>query len=303
MNCTFYRKLLIWLSMFIHRDIMKRLLIILLGATLLFSGCVDQATVENGDNVSVDYVGSFVDGEVFDTSIETVANENGILNVVRDYAPLELSVGARQVIPGFDEGMIGMKVGESKTVTIPPEDAYGATNPELIDAIPAEEVVPTIIPRIIEVPLPEFEATFGTESQVGAIVIPPGTNYSFTVMNLSSMVELSHNFEIGDVLPSQPGIPWNWTVSKMDDTNITLQSDVQVGEMIQYMNYPWDSTVVDANEDNIILQHNPIPDETFQTPYGPVKVSFNGDSILMDRNGKFAGKTLVFDITLISIDE
>jgi len=51
------------------------------------------------------------------------------------------------------------------------------------------------------------------------------------------------------------------------------------------------------------LQHNPIPDQTIQTPYGPVKVSFNEDSIMIDRNTKFAGKTLVFNITLVSIDK
>lgn len=269
---------------------------------MLFSGCVDQATVENGDNVSVDYVGSFVDGEVFDTSIEAVASENDILNMARDYEPLKISVGAGQVIPGFDKAMVGMKVGENKTVTIPPEDAYGVANPELIEVMSVEEVVPAIIPRIVMAPLPEFEATFGTESQVGDVVTPPGTNFSFTVMNISSEVELSRNFDIGDVLPSQPGVPWNWTVSKMDDTNITLQSDAQVGEVVQ-LNYPWDSTVVDVNEDSIILKHNPIPDEIFQTPYGPIKVSFNGDSIMMDHNHEFAGKTLVFDITLVSIDE
>jgi len=281
---------------------MKRVLIILLGTMLLFSGCIDQGTVENGDNVSVDYVGSFVDGAVFDTSIEAVASENGILNMARNYEPLKLSVGAGQVISGFDKAMVGMKVGESKIVTIPPEDAYGISNPELIDAMPRKEVMPAIIPRIIEAPLSEFEATFGTESQVGDVVTPNGTNFSFTVINISSNVSLSRNFEIGDALPPQPGIPWNWTVSKMDDTNITLHSDAQVGEVVQ-LNYPWNSTVVDVNKDSIVLQHNPIPDQTIQTPYGPVKVSFNEDSIMIDRNTKFAGKTLVFNITLVSIDK
>lgn len=287
---------------FLHRDTMRRILMIILGAMLISSGCVDRRTVENGDNVSVDYVGAFVDGEVFDTSIATVASENDLLNPARNYEPLKLSVGAQQVIPGFDAGMVGMEEGESKTVTIPPEDAYGVVNPEMVDAMPIEEMVPTIIPRVVEIPLPEFEATFGTEAKVGDIVTPPETNFSFTVMNLSSEVKLSYNFDIGDELPSQPGIPWNWTVSEMDDVNITLQSDLKKDSVINYMNYPWDSTVVYIKEDGIILQHNPIPDKTFQTPYGPIKISFNDESIMMDRNHELAGKTLVFDITLVSIE-
>lgn len=298
----FYRKLFILRFLFVHRDIMKRVLIILLGAMLLVSGCVDQATVEYGDNVSVDYVGSFVDGEVFDTSIESVASENGMLNMVRDYTPFKLSVGAGQAIPGFDKAIVGMKVGDSKTVTIPPEDAYGVVNPEFIEAMPVEEVVPAIIQKVIEVPLPVFEATFGPDSKVGDVVAPPGTNLSFTVMNISSDISLSYNFDIGDVLPPQPGIPWNWTVSKIDDTNITLRSDAKVGDVVQ-LDYPWNSTVVDVNENSIVLRHNPIPETTIPTPYGPVKLSFNGDSIMIDRNHEFAGKTLVFNITLVSIDK
>lgn len=269
---------------------------------LLSSGCVDRRAVENGDDVSVDYVGAFVDGVVFDTSIAAVANENNLLNPERNYEPLKLSVGAQQVIPGFDAGMVGMEIGESKTVTIPPEDAYGAVNSEMVDVMPIKETVPATIPRTIEVPLPEFEATFGADTKVGDTITPPEMNFSFTVLNISSMVELSYNFNIGDDLPSQQGISWNWTVSKLDDTNITLQSDLEIGNVVQYMNYPWTSTVVDIKDDGIILQHNPIPDEAFQTPYGPIKVSFDDESITMDRNHELAGKTLVFNITLISIE-
>ena len=67
--------------------------------------------VKPGDVVRVNYTGKFEDGEVFDSS--------------EGKEPLEFQVGAGMVIQGFDEAMVGMKVGESKTVTIPPEKGYG----------------------------------------------------------------------------------------------------------------------------------------------------------------------------------
>jgi peptidylprolyl isomerase len=69
--------------------------------------------VKQGDTVEVDYTGKFENGEVFDSSVD------------RD--PLMFRAGAGQVIPGFDKAVLGMKVGDSKTVTIPPEEAYGTS--------------------------------------------------------------------------------------------------------------------------------------------------------------------------------
>ena len=75
-------------------------------------------TVENGDKVSVWYVGSS-EGEVFDTNIVDTAKQADIYNEQRPYQPLTFVVGAGQMIAGFDNGVVGMKVGESKTLSIP----------------------------------------------------------------------------------------------------------------------------------------------------------------------------------------
>ena len=70
-------------------------------------------TVRDGDVVEVDYKGTFENGEVFDTS--------------EDRDPLMFTVGAREVILGFESAVLGMKVGDTKKVTIPPEQAYGTS--------------------------------------------------------------------------------------------------------------------------------------------------------------------------------
>src|SRR5574341_1651987 len=176
---------------------MKRFLILLIAVLILFSGCVASKTVKNGDTVAVDYTGSLEDGTVFDTSIESVARENNLLAPGREYKPLNFTVGKGMVIKGFDEGVIGMKVGDSKTLTIPPEKAYGPINPAMIQAYPVTEVIPASFPRVIEVPIEQFEATFGQNHTVGDIVTIPGTDNNMTIKNITRNVSLSYNFKIG----------------------------------------------------------------------------------------------------------
>lgn len=82
---------------------------------------------KNGDTVRVHYVGKFPGGKVFDTSMEKEAIRAGIAQKGRDYKPLTVKLGSGQVIKGFNDAIIGMKKGEEKTVTLPPEQAYGKT--------------------------------------------------------------------------------------------------------------------------------------------------------------------------------
>lgn len=82
--------------------------------------------ISEGDTVSVHYKGSLEDGKVFDTS-------EG-----RD--PLEFQVGAGQVIPGFEQAVVGKDVGEKATAEVPPEQGYGERNPEMIRKLPKEQL-------------------------------------------------------------------------------------------------------------------------------------------------------------------
>ncbi len=80
---------------------------------------------QKGDTVSVHYVGKYVGGQVFDTSIESEAKKSGMYSPARDYKPLQVKLGAGQVIAGFEEALLGMAMNEEKEVTLPPEKAYG----------------------------------------------------------------------------------------------------------------------------------------------------------------------------------
>lgn len=80
---------------------------------------------QNGDSVSVHYIGKFPGGKVFDTSMKSEAMKSGLYSPARDYKPLQVVLGAHQVIQGFEEVLLGMKINETKEITIPPEKAYG----------------------------------------------------------------------------------------------------------------------------------------------------------------------------------
>ena len=82
--------------------------------------------VEKGNTIKVEYTGSFESGEVFDAS-----EKHG--------KPLEFKAGEGMVVPGFDNAVIGMKVGEEKTVTLKPEKAYGMLNPQAIQKVPKDK--------------------------------------------------------------------------------------------------------------------------------------------------------------------
>jgi len=89
----------------------------LLVGVMLISGCVERAA-ESGDTVKVDYTGKLLDGTEFDSSV--------------DRGPLEFAIGSNELIPRFEQAVIGMKPGESKTITIPAEEAYGPRYAELV---------------------------------------------------------------------------------------------------------------------------------------------------------------------------
>ena len=93
-----------------------------------------MATATNGDTVHVHYTGKLDDGTVFDSS-------EG-----RD--PLAFTVGAGQVVPGFEEAVAGMQVGDSKTVRIGPADGYGERRDDLVLDVPTEQLPEGLEPEI-----------------------------------------------------------------------------------------------------------------------------------------------------------
>jgi FKBP-type peptidyl-prolyl cis-trans isomerase FkpA len=83
------------------------------------------AKAEKGKTVSVNYTGTLLDGKMFDTSVEEMARKGNIYDPNRKFKPIEFPLGQGQVIPGWDEAIQMMKVGEKATILLPSDIAYG----------------------------------------------------------------------------------------------------------------------------------------------------------------------------------
>ena len=109
------------------------------GAMSTIQGSTEPGLVVHvGDQISVDYIGMFEDGTVFDTSIQSVAENNTLypkslsFSATAPFSPLDFTVGAGQMIQGFDRGVVGMGVNQTKVITLSPDEAYGETNEDMI---------------------------------------------------------------------------------------------------------------------------------------------------------------------------
>jgi FKBP-type peptidyl-prolyl cis-trans isomerase 2 len=93
-----------------------------------------MAQAKNGDTVRVHYTGKLEDGTVFDSS--------------QDSEPLEFTIGEGEVIPGFENAVVGMEPGQKKTVTIPAEEAYGFRHDELMATVDRDQFPEEVTPEV-----------------------------------------------------------------------------------------------------------------------------------------------------------
>ncbi len=112
---------------------MALLRVMLLGV-MLATGCSGMVKAESGDTVKVHYTGTLEDGTVFDTSVER--------------EPLEFTLGQGQLIPGFEQAVIGMKIGDLKTINIPADQAYGPYRDDLILVIERDQLPEGLDPEV-----------------------------------------------------------------------------------------------------------------------------------------------------------
>jgi len=103
-----------------------------------------MSQAKDKDTVKVHYTGKLEDGSVFDSSTGR--------------EPLEFILGTGSVIPGFDQGVVGMAIGETKTITIAPDDAYGPVRKELVIEVKKSDIpgeISTSVGQMLQIPQPE----------------------------------------------------------------------------------------------------------------------------------------------------
>lgn len=244
-------------------------------------------TVHVGDQINVDYIGMFEDGTVFDTSIQSVAENNTLypkslsFSATAPFNPLGFTVGEGQMIEGFDRGVVGMGVNQTKVITINPDEAYGYSIEERIMTRDLSETFP-VFEWITN--YTSFEDTYSIPAVLGTTVV--NSNYG-----------------------------WNMTVYFVDPTSedILMKNEPMVGEIIQLYD-GWDSIVVSVDSSanqgtgEIVVKHLLYPEDEgnimSSDSYGQffiTDVDLTSGTMTLDYNREVVGKTLIFKITIVSI--
>lgn len=136
-----------------------------------------MAKAKDGDTAKVHYVGKLEDGSVFDSS--------------KDRDPLEFQVGKGHVIPGFEEAVVGMNPGDTKTTKIPSDKAYGPCREEMIQQMDRNKVPPEVQ---LEVGL-QLRVT-GPDGRPGVVTVTELTDSTVTLDGNHPLAGKELTFEI-----------------------------------------------------------------------------------------------------------
>ena len=265
---------------------------------VLIAGSPDKG-VEAGDVVKVHYTGTFADGRVFDTSLWEVANdsdsEKSLFFSLRGnetkYVPLEFKVGGYTMITGFDQGVRGMKVGETKQFNVSVAQGYGPMDTKLMKTMHLVET----LPLNTEMNKATFKATFGQDpasmmevyhSRLGieAYVL------SYDQVSDKAMVSYGRN-AVGDTFGAydyKSAYGWTVEVTNITSSSITVKHQLTVEDDFRVRGYD-NVGVVDSRTKRLINDFyvDSVDEET--------------GTFVMNYNPEITGRVLTFTVTLVSV--
>ena len=244
-------------------------------------------TVQIGDQISVDYVGMFEDGTVFDTSLQSVAENHTLypkslsFSSTAPFNPLSFTVGEGQTIQGFDNGVVGMGINQTRMLTIPTEEAYGYANEDLIETRSLTQTVP-IYDWLTN--YSAFQEIYQVEPIVGTTVESNAYGWNMTVFYIdpvSQHIMLKHNPMVGEIV----SIDGNWNSKVISiDTNVNNGTGEIVIKHLLSSEDEGELSGIDQIGQFLITDVN-LSEGTYTADY----------------NKEVVGKTLVFKITVVSI--
>ena len=227
------------------------------------------ASVEAGDMARVHYTARLEDGRLWKTTRQPIAEDPEVLRVAgyeetEAFGPVDILVGKEEVIPGVGRALVGMATGERKTVTVPPEKAYGPSNPEYLKTFPTVKRVP----RTGSIPPKEYVQQFnafpikGQEIDFNPYLRARIVDVKKTRADLEILVP-----EDGKAFPGEFGT----TVVGVHEKDITLTLNPEIGASFKFKDRTGHITETD------------------------------GKTFTADFNHPMAGKEMILDIELISL--
>lgn len=272
-------------------------------AVLLYTGSQSNQgptaeVVVNGDSVKVNYIGRLDDGRVFDTSLWDVASNDALypkslsfnLRAQSAYTPLQFTVGAGQMITGFDQGVLGMSVDETKVITVPPEEGYGDMNASLLFTMPLLVLVPVY--DITNYTM--FYSIYSEVPKAGMVVQDPLYGWDILVVDANSKSDtvllmnkpmVGQKFAVYGEPDSTPPTGWYAEVVSVDSAADGGNGIIEMRNLL---------TSADAG---MVEGYDISKGLTFYVDM----VDESAGTFRMNYNNELLGKTLYFTVTLVDI--
>lgn len=272
-------------------------------AVLLYTGSQSNQgptaeVVVNGDSVKVNYIGRLDDGRVFDTSLWDVASNDALypkslsfnLRAQSAYTPLEFTVGAGQMITGFDQGVLGMSVDETKVITVPPDEGYGDMNASLLFTMPLLVLVPVYDITNYTI----FYSIYSEVPKAGMVVQDPLYGWDILVVDANSKSDtvllmnkpmVGQKFAVYGEPDSTPPTGWYAEVVSVDSAADGGNGIIEMRNLL---------TSADAG---MVEGYDISKGLTFYVDM----VDESAGTFRMNYNNELLGKTLYFTVTLVDI--
>ena len=232
------------------------------------NGAAAALPASAGDLARVDYTARLEDGTVIYSTRKEVADDVSLKKAPWFGAPANLkpepmAVGGRAVLPGVGEALAGMAAGEKKRLVLPPERAFGPSDPAKMERLPLTRT----LPRRIIIAAQEYVSRFGSFPVAGKEV--PLTPY------FPARVEAVREHEAEMVLLAENGKSYR---------------------------DPFGTTTVAVDVENVVTVLTPVLGSTFPGPTGSgIITRSDGTSFTLDTNNPLAGKTVIIDLELASL--
>ncbi len=272
-------------------------------AVLLYTGSQSNQgptseVVVNGDSVKVNYIGRLDDGRVFDTSLWDVASNDALypkslsfnLRAQSAYTPLQFTVGAGQMIPGFDQGVLGMSVDETKVITVPPDEGYGDMNASLLFTMPLLVIAPVYDITNYTI----FYSVYSEVPKAGMVVQDPLYGWDILVVDANSKSDtvllmnkpmVGQKFAVYGEPDSTPPTGWYAEVVSVDSAAAGGNGIIEIRNLL---------TSADAG---MVEGYDLSKGLTFYVDM----VDESAGTFRMNYNNELLGKTLYFTVTLVDI--
>lgn len=258
--------------------------------------------IREGDEVSVDYTGRFLGsngelGAIFDTSIPEDARNDSIPKASSfqekpTYDDLTFTVGSGQMIEGFDRGVLGMKIGSEKYITVPPEQGYGVHVPELVLDIPSTQYLPVKE----EISREDFKKEYIGIDPAQDSFIHPFWGWDVSVVERDpESLTIVHQPEY---LGQYGSFTWNVTVNDVSTSRNVIRVSHNIDEINTSIPFEFQRILPIYPE----WAENAITASGGQQDPEPGRIVSAGGVITIDFNREVVGKTLVFFVRVNSIN-